>query len=73
MPASPNDPRTKRRKAAGDDINKMGMAPQPIPGLTTETSKGGNAMLTTLLFDQRRSNGSARWGLLVAKSSCMEI
>ena len=33
MPASPNDPRTKRRAAAGDDVNKMGMAPQPIPGM----------------------------------------
>ncbi len=32
MPASPNDPRTKRRKAAGDDPNKMSMAPQPVPG-----------------------------------------
>ena len=41
MPASPNDPRTKRRKAAGDDINKMGMAPQPIPGLP-QNQKGGN-------------------------------
>ena len=43
MPASPNDPRTKRRKAAGDDINKMGMSPQPIPGLPQD-GKGGNAM-----------------------------
>ncbi len=41
MPASPNDPRTKRRKAAGDDVNKMGMAPQPIPGLP-QNQKGGN-------------------------------
>ena len=32
MPASPNDPRTKRRKAAGDDVNKISMAPQPVPG-----------------------------------------
>ena len=32
MPASPNDPRTKRRKAAGDDVNKIAMAPQPVPG-----------------------------------------
>ena len=32
MPASPNDPRTKRRKAMGDDPNKMSIAPQPVPG-----------------------------------------
>ena len=33
MAASPNDPRTKRRLAAGDDVNKVSMAPQPIPGM----------------------------------------
>lgn len=43
MPASPNDPRTKRRAAAGDDINKMSMAPQPIPGMPQD-QKGGNSM-----------------------------
>ena len=43
MPASPNDPRTKRRAAAGDDINKMAMAPQPIPGMPQD-GKGGNMM-----------------------------
>ena len=31
--ADPNDPRTKRRKALGDDPNKMTVAPQPMPGL----------------------------------------
>ena len=43
MPASPNDPRTKRRKAAGDDINKIAYAPQPNPGLPQD-QKGGNTM-----------------------------
>ena len=43
MPASPNDPRTKRRAAAGDDINKMSMSPQPIPGMPQD-QKGGNSM-----------------------------
>ncbi len=33
MAANPKDPRTKRRKAAGDDPNKMSVAPQPIPGM----------------------------------------
>ena len=33
MPASPNDPRTKRRLAAGDDVNKMSIKPMPNPGL----------------------------------------
>ena len=32
MPANPNDPRTKRRKAMGDDPNKVAMAPQALPG-----------------------------------------
>ena len=32
MPASPNDPRTKRRQAAGDDPNKIAYSPQPVPG-----------------------------------------
>jgi len=32
MPASPNDPRTKRRKAMGDDPNKIAYSPQPVPG-----------------------------------------
>ena len=43
MPASPNDPRTKRRKAAGDDVNKMAMAPQPLPGMPQD-QKAGNSM-----------------------------
>ena len=43
MAASPNDPRTKRRAAAGDDVNKMAMAPQPIPGMPQD-QKGGNSM-----------------------------
>ena len=43
MAASPNDPRTKRRKAAGDDVNKMSMAPQPMPGLPQD-QKSGNVM-----------------------------
>jgi hypothetical protein len=30
--ADPNDPRTKRRKAMGDDPNKMAMSPQALPG-----------------------------------------
>jgi len=30
--ADPKDPRTKRRKAMGDDPNKVSMAPQPLPG-----------------------------------------
>ena len=33
MAASPNDPRTKRRLAAGDDVNKVSIKPMPIPGL----------------------------------------
>ena len=33
MAANPKDPRTKRRQAAGDDPNKMSVAPQPIPGM----------------------------------------
>ena len=32
MAANPNDPRTKRRKAMGDDPNKVAMSPQPLPG-----------------------------------------
>ena len=32
MAADPNDPRTKRRKAMGDDPNKMAMSPQALPG-----------------------------------------
>ena len=43
MAASPNDPRTKRRKAAGDDVNKMSIAPQPMPGLPQD-QKSGNVM-----------------------------
>ena len=43
MAASPNDPRTKRRLAAGDDVNKVSMAPQPIPGMPQD-GKGGNMM-----------------------------
>ena len=43
MPASPNDPRTKRRAAAGDDINKTAMAPQPLPGMPQD-QKAGNSM-----------------------------
>ena len=31
--ANPNDPRTKRRQAMGDDPNAMSVAPQPMPGL----------------------------------------
>ena len=31
--ANPNDPRTKRRQALGDDPNKMTVAPQPMPGM----------------------------------------
>ena len=31
--ANPNDPRTKRRQALGDDPNKMSVAPQPMPGM----------------------------------------
>jgi len=30
--ADPNDPRTKRRKAMGDDPNKIAMSPQALPG-----------------------------------------
>ena len=41
MAADPNDARTKRRKAMGDDPNKTMMAPQPIPGLP-QNQKGGN-------------------------------
>ena len=43
MAADPKDPRTKRRLAAGDDVNKVSMAPQPIPGMPQD-SKGGNVM-----------------------------
>ena len=43
MAASPKDPRTKRRLAAGDDVNKVSMAPQPIPGMPQD-GKGGNMM-----------------------------
>lgn len=32
MSADPNDPRTKRRKAMGDDPNKIAMSPQALPG-----------------------------------------
>jgi len=32
MAADPKDPRTKRRKAMGDDPNKVSMAAQPLPG-----------------------------------------
>lgn len=31
--ANPNDPRTKRRQAMGDDPNKVAIAPQPLPGV----------------------------------------
>ena len=75
MPASPNDPRTKRRKAAGDDVNKMGMAPQPLPGLPQD-GKGGNAM-NNPMFDlngqmsQKMGSGGAQFmygdGMLDAK------
>ena len=30
--ANPNDARTKRRQAMGDDPNKVAIAPQPLPG-----------------------------------------
>ena len=43
MSANPTDPRTKRRQAAGDDPNKMSIAPQPIPGMP-QNQKGGNVM-----------------------------
>ena len=43
MAASESDPRTKRRKAAGDDPNKTMMAPQPMPGLPQD-QKAGNVM-----------------------------
>ena len=43
MAASPNDPRTKRRQAAGDDPNKKMIAPQPMPGLPQD-QKAGNVM-----------------------------
>ena len=43
MAADPKDPRTKRRQAAGDDPNKMSVAPQPIPGMPQD-SKAGNVM-----------------------------
>ena len=43
MAANPNDPRTKRRQAAGDDPNKMSVAPQPIPGMPQD-QKAGNVM-----------------------------
>ena len=43
MAASPNDPRTLRRKAAGDDPNKKSVAPQPLPG-APQNQKGGNMM-----------------------------
>ena len=41
MAADPKDPRTKRRLAAGDDVNKISMTPQPIPGMP-QGSKAGN-------------------------------
>ena len=43
MAADPNDARTKRRKAMGDDPNKVSMAPQPIPG-APQDQKAGNVM-----------------------------
>ena len=43
MAADPQDPRTKRRKAMGDDPNKMSVAPQPLPGMPQD-SKSGNVM-----------------------------
>ena len=65
MPGSPNDPRTIRRKAAGDDINKVAYAPQPIPGLP-QNQKGGNAM-NNPMFDlegqmsQKMGSGGAQY------------
>ena len=41
MAASENDPRTKRRKAAGDDPNKMTISAQPLPG-QPQNQKAGN-------------------------------
>lgn len=41
MAASENDPRTKRRKAAGDDPNKMSINAQPLPG-QPQNQLGGN-------------------------------
>ena len=76
MPASPNDPRTKRRAAAGDDINKMSMAPQPLPGMPQD-GKGGN-MMNNPAFDidgqmgQRMGIGGGQYpygdGMLDAES-----
>ena len=43
MAADPKDARTKRRKAMGDDPNKMAISPQPMPGLPQD-QKGGNVM-----------------------------
>ena len=33
MAANPNDARTKRRQAMGDDPNRVAISPQPIPGM----------------------------------------
>lgn len=41
MAAPENDSRTKRRKAAGDDPNKMTVSAQPLPG-APQNQKGGN-------------------------------
>ena len=41
MAASENDPRTKRRKAAGDDPNRVTISAQPLPG-QPQNQKGGN-------------------------------
>ena len=65
MPASPNDPRTKRRKAAGDDVNKIAYAPQPIPGLPQD-GKGGNAMNNPMIdmegqMSQRMGTGGGQF------------
>ena len=43
MAADPKDPRTQRRKAAGDDPNRKMMAPQPLPGMP-QNQLGGNTM-----------------------------
>ena len=40
MPANPSDPRTQRRKAAGDDPNKIAYAPQPLPGMPQDGTSG---------------------------------
>lgn len=41
MAASENDPRTKRRKAAGDDPNRMTISAQPLPG-QPQNQRAGN-------------------------------